>query len=67
MAYMKISEHLNQSCDENKRLFSRNFKCIQLCMNIINHVTWHNGAVPDDEVWLKLGGDKGGSKLYFQY
>ena len=21
--------------------------------------TWHNGAIPADEIWLKLGGDKG--------
>lgn len=30
--------------------------------------TWHNGAVPEDEIWLKLGGDKGGGtfKMSFQ-
>lgn len=30
---------------------------------------WHNGAIPDDEVWLKLGGDKGGGtfKMCFQH
>ena len=35
----------------------------------INRVTWHNGAIPEDEVWLKLGGDKGGGtfKLCFQH
>lgn len=22
-------------------------------------MTWHNGAIPSDEVWVKLGGDKG--------
>ena len=30
-------------------------------------LVWHN-AIPDDEVWLKLGGDKGGGtfKMSFQ-
>ena len=22
-------------------------------------MTWHNGAIPCDEIWVKLGGDKG--------
>ena len=22
-------------------------------------MTWHSGAIPSDEVWVKLGGDKG--------
>ena len=25
--------------------------------------TWHGGAIPGDEVWLKLGGDKGGGSF----
>ncbi len=34
-----------------------------------NRLTWHEGAIPADEVWLKLGGDKGhGSvKMNFQW
>ena len=29
---------------------------------------WHDGTIPDDEIWLKLGGDKGGGyfKMNFQ-
>ena len=23
------------------------------------NLTWHNGAIPSDEIWIKLGGDKG--------
>ena len=34
-------------------------------VNSINRVTWHGGAIPDDEVWLKLGGDKGGGTFKF--
>ncbi len=22
-------------------------------------LTWHDGAIPSDEIWVKLGGDKG--------
>ena len=31
-------------------------------------LTWHDGTIPDDEIWLKLGGDKGGGyfKMNFQ-
>ena len=29
---------------------------------------WHGGRIPQDEVWLKIGGDKGGKtfKMVFQ-
>ena len=30
-------------------------------------MTWHNGAIPEDEVWLKLGGDKGGGTFKFGF
>ena len=31
-------------------------------------LTWHDGLIPHDEVWVKLGGDKGGGtfKMSFQ-
>ena len=31
-------------------------------------LTWHDGAIPSDEIWIKIGGDKGrGSfKMNFQ-
>ena len=31
-------------------------------------LTWHGGMIPDDEIWLKLGGDKGRGyfKINFQ-
>eukprot|EP00731_Ephydatia_muelleri_P022772 Em0015g355a len=33
-----------------------------------SRLTWHNGVIPENEVWLKLGGDKGGGtfKANFQ-
>ena len=33
-----------------------------------SRLTWHNGVIPENEVWLKLGGDKGGGtfKTNFQ-
>ena len=29
---------------------------------------WHEGKIPEDELWLKIGGDKGGGsfKMVFQ-
>ena len=31
-------------------------------------LTWHNGIIPSDEIWVKVGGDKGGPhfKMSFQ-
>ena len=36
--------------------------------NRSNRLTWHDGRIPFNEVWIKLGGDKGGSsfKMNFQ-
>ena len=33
-----------------------------------NRLTWHGGIIPQDEIWIKLGGDKGGDtmKVSFQ-
>jgi len=35
----------------------------------VQRITWHEGSIPDDEIWLKLGGDKGGGtfKMCFQH
>ena len=34
----------------------------------VGRLTWHNGIIPQTEVWVKLGGDKGGNttKMNFQ-
>ena len=42
-----------------------------ICICIIyrhNQLSWHDGLIPPNEIWIKLGGDKGGSsvKLSFQ-
>ena len=33
-----------------------------------NRLTWHNGQIPETEVWVKVGGDKGADtvKVIFQ-
>ena len=41
-----------------------------MCTHIysVGRLTWHNGIIPETEVWVKLGGDKGGNttKMNFQ-
>ena len=34
----------------------------------MHRLTWHEGKIPADEIWVKLGGDKGGGsfKMVFQ-
>lgn len=29
----------------------------------LNQLTWHDGVIPDNEIWVKIGGDKGGSSF----
>ncbi|XP_033109883.1 uncharacterized protein LOC117111118 [Anneissia japonica] len=29
-------------------------------LDSLDLLTWHNGLIPDNQIWLKLGGDKGG-------
>ena len=38
-----------------------------LCTCSAKRLTWH-GIIPDDEIWVKVGGDKGGKtfKMSFQ-
>ena len=33
-----------------------------------DRLTWHNGLIPESEVWIKIGGDRGGDtvKIVFQ-
>ena len=28
-----------------------------------NRLTWHSGLIPSSEVWVKIGGDKGGGSM----
>ena len=27
-------------------------------------LTWHEGMIPSDEIWIELGGDKGGGRYF---
>ena len=29
----------------------------------LNRLTNHNGAIPENEIWIKIGGDKGGKSV----
>ncbi|XP_071944865.1 uncharacterized protein [Antedon mediterranea] len=33
----------------------------------LNLLTWHGGLIPNDEIWLKIGGDKGGGNFKLMY
>ena len=40
-----------------------------LAFNRCGRLTWHNGRIPQTEIWVKVGGDKGGGdsfKMKFQ-
>lgn len=29
----------------------------------MKQLTWHDGLIPSEEIWVKIGGDKGGTTL----
>ena len=31
----------------------------------VHRLSWHNDVIPANEIWLKLGGDKGGGTFKF--
>ena len=31
--------------------------------NRLGQLTWHDGIIPENEIWVKVGGDKGGSSF----
>ena len=33
----------------------------------VHRLTWHDGAIPEGEIWVKLGGVKGGSSLKMSF
>ena len=37
-------------------------------LHSVNRLTWHNGLIPESEVWVKIGGGRGGVtvKIVFQ-
>ena len=39
-----------------------------MLLHRVNRLTWHNGLIPESEVWIKIGGDRGGDtvKIVFQ-
>ena len=41
---------------------------MNLLLNRLNQLTGNDGVIPQNEVWIKLGGDKGGLsvKMSFQ-
>ena len=55
----------NMHVHANSKVHVRN-KLHQLSR--VQRLTWHDGLIPQDEVWVKVGGDKGGPtfKMSFQ-
>jgi hypothetical protein len=51
---------------------AQHLKHFQLCNLILvsraGRLTWHGDVIPKDEIWIKIGGDKGGGsfKMNFQ-
>ena len=34
--------------------------CVRTYLYSAQALTWHEGCIPEEEIWLKIGGDKGG-------
>ena len=71
--WQKIEDMLNESDNNITEYVTHVYRnaCLELgLLRIcsIHRVTWHKGAIPDDEIWVKIGGDMGGNtfKMCFQ-
>ena len=64
----RSEQQWNHRVCRTKNLWLSNFRHVTFNIYSVDRVTWHDGAIPADEVWLKLGGDKGGGtfKMWFQ-
>ena len=50
--------------DKNERYVHVHVQALTLMSVLRLHtLTWHNGRIPPNKVWVKLGGDKGGSSF----
>ena len=71
--WQKIEDMLNESDNNITEYVTHVYRnaCLELgLLHIcsVHRVTWHKGAIPDDEIWVKIGGDMGGNtfKMCFQ-
>ena len=63
----KVVQMLEQNEKYNFQIMHDKYTYMWLCSPTTNsslilregRLTWHGGIIPEDEVWLKLGGDKG--------
>ena len=46
-------------------IFSNLISAVSL--NSAGTLMWHNGVIPETEIWVKLGGDKGGGALKMNF
>lgn len=69
----KVVQLLEANADPQfVNIFSASVQCTYVCVYAytcrVNRLTWHGGAISEEEIWLKIGGDKGGGsfKMSFQ-
>ena len=55
----KMSNHINYSKEDIPFQW---FFVITIIYSL-NRLTWHNGTIPPEEIWVKIGGDKGGKSF----
>lgn len=65
-----FQNYLDKSVGETRGYNTLNYEYLYIKMFIcrINRLTWHQGTIPEDEIWVKIGWDKGGGsfKMSFQ-
>ena len=49
--------------EEKQRLHSITDKYTNLYNDRLGQLTWHDGLIPPTEIWVKVGGDKGGTSF----
>ena len=56
-----LGEKVFQLLDQNERLhtYILNNQLLNRLIFSAHRLTWHGGVIPEEEIWLKIGGDKG--------
>ncbi len=64
--WKKVEELLEEN--ERYMVMSNSIFISNLAAHRHGRLTWHEGRLPEDEIWVKIGGDKGGGtmKMAFQ-
>ena len=65
-----LTNFVHSLLEDNERYVHINDNTIRIIIHVhvpqslrAGQLTWHGNLIPEDEIWLKIGGDKGGESF----